>query len=86
MPGVLPQASSQSQVAWPAYFSSFCDQILSFFAVYLDISGGWIAGGFKEGAGREQREVVGNVNDDGLFLNRFGQLPPDWAVGTSCKL
>ena len=34
----------------------------------------------------EQREVVGNVNDDGLFLNRFGQLPPDWAVGTSCKL
>ena len=32
--------------------------------MYLDISGGWIAGGFKEGAGREQREVVGNVNDD----------------------
>ena len=56
------------------------------FAVYLDISGGWIAGCFKEGAGREHREVVGNVNDDGLFLKRFGQLPPDWAVGISCKL
>jgi len=30
-------------------FSSFCDQILSFSAVYLDILGGWIAGCFKEG-------------------------------------
>ena len=48
MPGVLPRVSSQSQVAWPAFFPLFVIQILSLFGVYLDISGGWIAGCFKE--------------------------------------
>ena len=48
VPGVLPRVSSQSQVAWPAFFPLFVIQILSLFGVYLDISGGWIAGCFKE--------------------------------------
>ena len=48
VPGVLPRVSSQSQVAWPAFFPLFVIQILSLFGVYLDISGGWIAGCFLE--------------------------------------
>ena len=55
--------------------------------MYLDISGGWIAGGFKEGAGREQREVVGNVNDDASSSTDSASFPltGQWAPAASCN-
>ena len=43
--GLSPVSGSLACV----FFPLFVIQILSYFSVYLNISGGWIAGGFKEG-------------------------------------